>query len=509
VIGPLLAAVLAGAPAAPSYDALVAHAIASGRAHRLEEAGRTLDAAIAKDPSRPEAFRERGGLAFLDRRYDDAARDLRRALDLREDAYTRDLLATCLALDGRSDEALAVWNLMTRPTLGEVHLTGLTHTLDRVARREVAGAGEVVTLANVRETRLRLAEVGVFPAVDVRPRHLGEGRADLEVALAERHGFFDSPLALGVETATNLLYERVRPRFWNIKGQGLSLGGQYRWEQNRPDLSLQLDWPRPLGLGAFLRVSIFHGRQLYERGEPLWRQARGLEIRARRVLGARTVGQLALRASTRSFSRPDPEAPPGEVVGLEAGLDRKVLESSRHSLDAGGRLFHAGRGLGSDVSFTRVAVTLSYRAFLLPPEERLLERSVLAARATLGSASDLTPLDEMFAPGGSPEMELPLRAHPQTRDGALGQAPLARGLVLTNLEWRRRVYGSALVQAGFVVFLDGAFVSRTSGNGPRRFQDLGVGLRLGLGSASLIRLDYGHGLLDGANAFFVGLKQVF
>ena len=120
------------------------------------------------------------------------------------------------------------------------------------------------------------------------------------------------------------------------------------------------------------------------------------------------------------------------------------------------------------------------------------------------------PVDEMFAPGGSPEMELPLRAHPQTRDGALGASPLGRGLTLTNLEWRRRVLRSTLVQAAVVVFHDGAWVSGRPGSDPRRtLHDVGVGARIGLGGVSILRFDYGHGLSDGENAFFVGLNQVF
>jgi hypothetical protein len=499
-----------GVPA-DSYDALVARGLSRGREGRLEDAGRSLDAAILKDPSRPEAWAERGGLRFLERRYDEAARDLEVALRLREDGYTRDLLASALQLAGRSDEALAVWNGLGLPVAGDVEISGLSHTLDRVARRELAVAsGDVLTLAGVRETRLRLSEIGVFEGVTVRPVPRGDGRADVTVALVERHGFYQGPVDLALDVGTNLLFERVRTTYWNIAGSGISIGGQYRWEENRPDLSLQLEWPRPLGLGANLRVTADQGRQLYALGEPLLRRSHGVDVSLRRVLGPATVGQLVLRIHDRSFSRPDPDARPGEVVGLEAGLDRTLLETHRHRLDAGLRLFRAGRGLGSDVAFSRGTATVSYRAFLLPPEGSLIERSVLAARASFGRGSAGMPIDEMFAPGGSPEMELPLRAHPQVRNGTLGVSPLGRGLALTNVEWRRRVFRSALAQAAVVVFHDGAWVSRMPGSGGRTsLQDVGVGVRIGLGGASILRFDYGHGLSDGANAFFVGLNQVF
>ncbi len=505
------ALLLSGGARPDPYDGLVSRGIDLGREGRFEDAARAFDAAILSDPSRPEAWGERGGLRFLEKRYGAAVRDLQVALRLQEDAYTRDLLATALHLAGRSDEGLAVWNQMDRPVAGDVQISGLDRTLDRVARREVAvSSGDVLTLAAVRETRLRLSEVGVFEGVTVRPVPRGDGPADLAVALVERRGFFQGPVDLAADLGTNLLFERIRPRYWNIAGRGISIGGQYRWEENRPDLSLQIEWPRPLGLGANLLVSGFRGRQLYTLGEPLGSRSHGFDVRLRRVLGPGTVGQLALCAHERSFSRPDPDAPPGGVVGLEAGIDQRLVETYRQRLDAELRLFHAGATLGSDVAFSRATATLSYRAFLLPPEGTLLERSVLAARLSWGRGGAGMPIDEMYAPGGSPEMELPLRAHPQTRDGALGASPLGRGLVLTNLEWRRRVFRSALVQAAVVVFHDGAWVSRTpDGDRPRSLHDAGVGLRLGLGGVTLLRFDYGHGLSDGANAFFLGLNQVF
>jgi outer membrane protein assembly factor BamA len=505
------ALLLSGSPPADSYDGLVSRGLARGREGRFEDAAVAFDAAILKDPSRPEAWAERGGLRFLEKRYDEAARDLEISLRLREDAYTRDLLGSALHLAGRSDEGLAVWNRLGLPLAGDIQISGLAHTLDRVARREVTvTSGEMLTLARVRETRRRLSEIDAFDGVTVRPVPRGDGQADVEVALVERHGLYQGPIDLAAHLGTDLLFERVRARYWNIAGSGISIGGQYRWEENRPLLSLQVEWPRPLGLGANLRVTAARGQQLYDLGQPLLSRSHGVDVSVRRVLGPATVGQLVLRIRDRSFSRPDPDARPGDVVGLEAGLDRTLVETHRHRLDAGLRLYHAGRGVGSDVEFSRATAAISYRAFLLRPEGSLIERSVLAARLSWGLGGAGMPIDEMFAPGGSPEMELPLRAHPQTLHGTLGVSPIGRGLALTNLEWRRRLFRSALVQVAAVVFHDGAWVSRMPGSaGLTSLQDVGVGVRIGLGGVTILRFDYGHGLSDGENAFFFGLNQVF
>jgi hypothetical protein len=120
------------------------------------------------------------------------------------------------------------------------------------------------------------------------------------------------------------------------------------------------------------------------------------------------------------------------------------------------------------------------------------------------------PLDEAFAPGGSLDMELPLRAHRQTRRGILGVTPLGRSLALTNVEWRRRLYNGTFFQLGSVVFYDGARISGLVGGGRRAiFHDVGVGLRFAIRGSPVVRIDVGHGLTDGRNALFAGLGQAF
>ena len=508
----LLAGAVLGGDAPESYETLVARGLARGKEGQLAEARRSFDEAIALDPARPEAWVERGGLSFLEKEYVAAARDLREALDRRDDEYTRDLLASSLQLAGRGDEALAVWNPLGRPRLGTLDITGLVHTHDPLVRREIGIAeGDVVSLARVREARLRLAELGIFDRITVRPVPLGDGRADLDVALIERYGLYRTPLDLGLNVGTNLLFKRLRPRFANVAGSGLTVGGQYRWEEHRPDLSVFMDWPRPLGLDATFHVGGFRGEQLYLAGDPLNKKAHGLDLSARHVFAGRFVGQIAFRTRDRTFSRPDPSAPPGRIVGFEAGLDRRFLETSRQRLDASARFFASGRPLGSDVSFERGMIGASYKVTLGKPEGALLEKSLLATQVHWGRGSDAMPIDEMFAPGGSPEMELPLRAHPQDDDGALGATPIGRSLTLVNVEWRRRVVRTPFVQAGFVTFCDIGWVRRTASQSDldHSFQDLGLGIRIGLGGTSVVRLDYAHGLSDGANAVFFGLNQVF
>jgi hypothetical protein len=507
VIALALASALTLAGGVDSYDDLVSRGVAAGREGRLEDSERDLDAAIALDGSRPEARVERGGLFFLQKRYDDAVADLREALRLREDAYARDLLASSLYLAGREDEALEAWNALGKPRVSRVEITGMVHVLDRVARREVPVAeGDILSLSRVRETRLRLHEVGTFDRVTVRTTPEGDGRARLDVALLERHGLFSTPLDGVISVGTNALNRLVRLRYSDIGGMGVSAGGLYRWEANRPAASVFLTWPRPLGLDVNLRFSAFRGRQLYEVEEPLNARSRGVDLGLRRVVKSRTVADLSFHATDRSFSRRDPLAPPGKILGGEIGVEHHLLDARLQRLDVSARFL----ATGSDVHYERGLLAATYHAFLSSPDGSLVDRSVLAARAQWGYGSRGIPIDEMFAVGGSAEMEFPLRAHPQATHGALGVTPLARSVQIANLEWRRRLIRKSLVQLGLVLFSDSARLERTTaGDADHSLFDVGMGLRVGIGGGSIVRLDYGHGLSDGKDAFFIGLGQVF
>jgi hypothetical protein len=514
VIAALLAGLLLQEPAADAagYEALVARGVSLGREGKLEEARAAFERALELDPGRPEAFVERGGLAFLEKRYLDAARDLERALALEEDAYARDLLASCLFLAGRTDEALASWNRLGQPVLRRVEVRGLRKTLDRVARRELSAAeGEVLELDALRSSRLRLAEAGPFERASLRVVPVGDGKADLEVDLLERHGFFSSPVDFVLGGAVNALNQRVALRYWNLGGTGVSLGGQYRWSEKRPETTLALDAPRPFGLPGYLHLSGSRGRQAYAvDGVESTLRARGAELAARAVLGPRTIGELSFRVRDRSSSPVDPASPDGLVLGPAVAVRHRLRDRHRQRLDARASLFLSATGLGADVGFTQVDASLTYRLHLAAPDGRTLDRSVLALRLTAGRGSDRTPLDAMYAVGGSAEMDLPVRAHRQYRGGVLGREAIGRDVALANVEWRRRLLSRSTVQVSGVTFVDLAWVGRRSqATVEGRYADVGFGIRVGLPGAGVLRVDFGHGLRDGRDTVFLGLGQLF
>jgi hypothetical protein len=164
---------------------------------------------------------------------------------------------------------------------------------------------------------------------------------------------------------------------------------------------------------------------------------------------------------------------------------------------------------GSDVDCARGELRIGYWLHSPARQGAAIEPASIGGQLVVGTGSSRTPLDEMFAPGASPEMLLPLRGHPQAKEGILGVTPLGRSLLLANVEGRRRLLDTALVQLGVVAFVDAARVAGRPEGGPVTLVDGGVGLRLALKGGTLLRVDYGRGLNDDSRALFVGFNQVF
>jgi tetratricopeptide (TPR) repeat protein len=511
---PRLVAEAAPAPgAAPveDYDALVARGISLGKEGKNAEALAAFDNAIALDGTRPEARVERGGLRFLERRYTDAAHDLEEALAIREeDGYARNLLASSYQLDGRTDDALREWNELGQPALGEITVTGLRHIHTGVALRELTvHPGEMLDLADLRKSRRRLEEVQVFKKVVLRPVLREEGKADLEVALKERHAFGSIPEFL-VKGAANAVVEKVRLTYHGLFGSAISVGGYYRWEKARPKKSILLEWARPLFIPFYFRTVAERETQPFSVNGSTTLKAEGVEVGARHVLGSRTVIQLGFRTRDREFSEVRPDTPPGVVRGLSLGLEHRFWESHRRRLDWSISGFNAGKPLSSDVEYTKAVTALRYQDILSTPDDTDMEKSVIVARALAGWGADDTPLDDLFMLGiGSTDTDFPLRTYKLRKGGVLGEGPMGRTLGMFNVEWRQRLVSYRGVQGGFVLFYDVARIERTAQGEDQTLEAVGGGLRLAARGAFL-RLDYGISISgDSRHQLTAGFGQTF
>jgi hypothetical protein len=500
------------APAGESYEELVKRGVASGREGHLDDARLALDRALYLEPHRPEAFVERGGLRFLAKDYDAAITDFERALDLRPDDYTREMLATSLFLRGRFEAALGEWNRLGQPVMQNVRVLGTNHVKPAWVQREVtAPPGGMLEPKHLAGTRLRLAETGLFRASQIRPVPLGGGKVDLEVAVVERHGLWDHWAEFVARTAVYALSEKVRLRYYNVLDTGIMVNGEYKWERTQPRLIGGIYWPRPAGLPVSFYLDGGTARPTYELDQQMTLRTRGAGFGVRHVVGARTVVQAGARLRHRTFMPTRYDAPNGDINALEAAVETRWLERRRHQLQSSLSFSQAAEALGSDFVYPRGLAIARYYGTLAGDDEEQMPGSVLAAQIQWGIGGSGMPLDDMFAPGTSSEAEMPLRAHRQKSSGVLGETPIGRNVLMANVEWRQRLLNRKFGQLGVVAFYDVGRVGDTA-QGPQvsTLHDVGVGLRLRLKGAPVLRLDYGWSLTgDGKNALTAGVGPVF
>jgi Flp pilus assembly protein TadD len=494
-----------------SYAALMASGFAHAGLDCQAEAESAFRRAAALDPTRPDAWVEHGGLLFLQGRYREAASDLRRAVALKDDAYTRNLLATSCFLAGRTFEALDHWNTLDQPTVRALELLGVEETRGPFLRRVVGiRRGDLLRAAEIRRAELRLSELAIFNRITFRPLPRGSEKADLELAVIERHGFAASPREWLLTTAVNLVAQGVQLRYTNLGGQGVNLSALYRWEARRPTATATVDWPRPFGLDVNLRALATRIRQRYAIEDEPRRMAEGWDLRLRRVVGPRTVADFSVRAIKRSFDREASMLPGGTMAATEGGIETMLLERGRFAVQGRARALQTFAAGVSDVQVRRGVARLVGKLYLGSAGER--DSHLIALQAATGLASRRTPVDFYFAVGVSSDMEWPLRAHYQARKSVVGTTALARQVTLLNLEWRKRVVTAANIEATVVAFWDVASIPRwavpeDSGHG--WYHDVGFGLRVGGSRTGVIRLDLGHSPVDGRTALTVGIGQSF
>jgi len=497
------------AAAPPTYEELVARGVAAGRGGHYGEAAEVLQRAIGLAPARPEARVELAGLRFLEKKYEDAAAGFASALIYQPDPYAREMLAASLHLAGHTEDALKEWNRLGQPRLDRVAVRGLVYTNERVVTRELALSPEgVLDLGRYRETRLRLEELGIFSRIELRPLPRQLGHVDLEVDLAERHGFGDRA-QVAIRSAIYAVRKKVVLRYFNLAGEGINLGLEYKWQRTQPRWQGSVEWPRPFGLPANLRLEALRARPTYDLGQTFTMRTRGGGVSVRRVAGPGTVAEAGWRFRDRTFGVVRPDAREGRLSGYQLGLDHRFVDRRRHRFDASARFFQALAGLGSDLSYPLGQVALRYRGFVSLPDGKPIARSVLAAQLILGRGGARTPLDEMFTPGASSEMDYPLRGHYVRRNGILGGTAIGKDLDLLNVELRQRIASGKHFQLGAVAFYDGARLDSTAQGGARKMNDVGLGLRLAT-RGLLLRVDYGRSLSgDGKNAWTGGIGEVF
>ena len=481
------------------------------------EAGERLAPGDARFPT------ELAGIAFLDERYLDARKHLKRALRLAPgDPYLIDFLATVYLLEDNLDAALLYWNRIDKPRVEQVQVSSSSPRDGVLLDRALAFApASTLRLAELEMTRARLDQLDLYSQnrFDLLARE--DQNYDLQFQALDKAGWGGSKLATAVSLLRGLPYQTVHADFFDVDGGGLNLESLARWDPKKRRLNVAVS--RPVGRDPGRRWEVF----LDARDEP-WRldspgpAAAGGEFTMRRAEAGFAYSAVANRwlrwragfsIADRNFRDRVSAAGggPADAAGLfregrsiqsDFGLDLQVLRLPERRLTlAAGAAWRLERFWRQDTAlYSLWTQSLTLRWFPKASGDDYAVETRWRSGQTLGSA----PFDELYAMGTDRDGELWLRGQRGTANGYKGASLLGDRYGLWNSELDKEVYRRPFFRLTAGPFLDVGAVRDSRGwfgsSGWR--WDSGVQCKATLMSGLMVAFSYGRDLRSGGGVFF-------
>ncbi|MGE5245405.1 MAG: C39 family peptidase [Betaproteobacteria bacterium] len=434
------------------------------------------------------------GVRFGERRWKDAGALAGQAVAANpDDAYAWDVLGSARFIQDDLAGALDAWNRLGKPRVDRVTIDGLSHTrFAAVANTLGLTPNALLTPDRLRRAERRLEELPDRSASRIEYEPHADGYATVDVALVQRPSLPHTPVQWGASAAQAAVTREVSGSVPGADGAGELWSASWRWWEGRPRVALSFATPHSGVLAGVWRVDASWEAQTYAPpGATLVRETR-------------THGALAMSDWLT----------PNLRYEITAGLD--AWSTGPHAPFAGGRL---ERRWLSD----RIAVSGGVTTWL-PIGDRAFHSvdglaSFRSSRATSGfrylaaaglqAATAAAPLALWSGAGAGPGRDPLLRAHPLVRHGIIAGSTFGRRLAYGTVEAQRWIDGSRPVRFGLAAFADGARATHGFDDAAGPFQmDVGGGLRLAVpGQQGSLRIDFAHGLRDGANAVTFGWQR--
>ncbi len=467
---------------------MVDEGVRLARAGQADDARRVLEVASATCPADAGPWRELAGLHAIRSEWPEAAVDARRALRRDpHDEHAARILATSLFLEGDTAGALDAWNLAGEPAIDIVSIHGLERTRYEVAAHALGlEPRTLLTSAALRRARRRAAELPSALATRVAYRPGESGRAQVEAAIVERPVFPTGIAGLGSIGLRAVTDRELSASLASPSGGGELWTAAWRWWENRPRAAVSFSAPGRGAIHAVWRIDAFDEKQTYG-------STAGTSVERRRGATLQLSGWATGQWRWSLSAGVDRWRPGGTSASIAAGSEYRAF---------GDRLSAAGR-----VAFFQGAVDTWTAGVQSEWRTRARhEGSVLLLRAGGDAAGSGAPL--ALWPGASTGQgrDILLRAHPLLHDGVITRGVFGRRLAHGGMEWRRwlnPVRGTLRIAPA--VFADAATASRSSGAFTTKPQvDGGIGLRLGVPGAGVLRVDVAKGLCRGGTVFSAG-----
>ena len=514
---PELAALLEAAPQR-SADLEYYYGMALAHLTRMEEAHKAFLAGSRLQPRDKRFPVELAGVAFRQKRYNQAVRYLHRALDLGpSDSYTTDFLATIYFLQGNLEAALKYWRLINKPFLDSVHTRADLHVNPILLDHAFAFApAEKLTAGDLLATEARLRELEIFPAYRLELSARPDGKFDASLNGAERNGWGNSPLEGLLGLFSGLPYQQMNPEYFNIRGQAINLVSLLRWDAEKRRAHAELSGPfrrNPkwrFSLIADLRNENWDIRDTATPGPvmaSLNLRREEVEAGITRLVGGRLSWSAGLRVSRRDHR----DVAAGALLPptlLASGYQLVQTARLRHDwLRLPEERFHVSAEATSDAgrvwnspsqSFARLQLALAPHWFPQMRGDDFETSWKLQTGRTWGQP----PFDELFMLGLDRDNNLLLRGHAGIHRGRKGSAPLGRNYFLANWETDKDLYKNGIVTLKMGPFFDcGRMTGELAPGTGQWLYDAGAQIKASVFGVG-VTFSYGRDLRHGANAFY-------
>ncbi|HEU5458170.1 MAG TPA: tetratricopeptide repeat protein [Terracidiphilus sp.] len=500
-----------------------AYGTALAHLQRWREADAALEAG-ERQARRDERFPlQRAGVAFKQKRYPRAARELRRALRLKpDDAYAADFLGTVYFLEDNVPAALTAWNRLGKLELAVVKVEPALKVHPALLDGAFAFAPMTkLTARQLADSEARVRGLGIFAQHHFDLRAGSDGKFDLVFRAEELNGFGQGWLERAFLLARGLPFQEIDPEYDNLRGQAVNLRGMVRWDAQKRRVFAEVAGPwmhsavRRYGFTLDLRNENWALREGFAGPAPV-----EASLNLRRAVGSATIGS---NARDHFRWRVGAEVSDRELRGVDAGglltpsqlargwelkqtatvkstlvraPERRMTVTAEADSDAARLWATPAQG------FEKLQGRVEWRWLPRAMSEDYETRVMMRAGGIFGPA----PFDELFELGLERDNDLPMRGHIGTRDGVKGSAPLGRDYILASWQTDKTLYTNGLMTVTLGPFVDtGRMMDALAVPGWQKWlTDAGAEARLRV-FGTTVAFSYGKDLRTGNNAFYLRL----
>ncbi len=413
-------------------------------ARRAYEAGALLQPADKRFPL------ELAGVAFKQKQYAVAVRQLRRALRLDPaDSYGNDFLGTVYFLQGNVEAALKYWNRVGKPQIAQVTSQPSPKVDATLLDRAMAFApASILLLPDLLTTQARVRGLEIFPRYQFDLEANDDGKFDILFRNRERDGWGQGTLEKLFLLFRGLPFQSVTPEVYNLRHQAINFVSLYRWDAEKRRIMAQLSGPFKAnpkfryGLSADLRSENWDIRNSFQGPAPVLASFNMRREAVSATFASIETGRWRWAAAAEVSHRDFRSVIPGtaltpnllakgyqlkQIMQVDASLWR--LPERRLTFDGGASSQTARIWSEPSHSFEKLQASLRFHWF---PQSQGDDYEILH-RTRAGKTFGDVPFDELFMLGLERDNDLEMRGHIGTRDGRKGSAPAGTKLFSVQL----------------------------------------------------------------------------